>query len=93
MNFDLPDEHRAFRDMVRRWVDAELPKEWARKLEADEHNYPNARCSSGRSKFIRQPLPRVRIGAQLESPHASPIFVDNLSADRISPCAIPSIGR
>ena len=42
MDFELPDEHRAFRDMARRWVDAELPKEWSRKLEADEHNYPHA---------------------------------------------------
>lgn len=42
MDFDLPEEHQAFRDMVHRWVDAELPKEWARKLEADEHNYPHA---------------------------------------------------
>jgi acyl-CoA dehydrogenase len=42
MNFDLPEEHQAFRDIVRRWVDAELPKEWSRKLEADEHNYPQA---------------------------------------------------
>ena len=42
MDFELPEEHRAFRDMVRRWVEAELPKEWSRKLEADEHNYPHA---------------------------------------------------
>ncbi len=42
MDFDLPEEHQAFRDMVHRWVQAELPKEWARKLEADEHNYPFA---------------------------------------------------
>jgi alkylation response protein AidB-like acyl-CoA dehydrogenase len=42
MDFDLLEEHLAFRDVVRRWVDAELPKEWARKLEADEHNYPHA---------------------------------------------------
>jgi acyl-CoA dehydrogenase len=41
MDFELPDEHRAFRDMVRRWVDKECPKDWARKLEADEHNYPH----------------------------------------------------
>jgi alkylation response protein AidB-like acyl-CoA dehydrogenase len=42
MDFELPEEYGAFRDMVRRWVDAEVPKEWARKLEADEHNYPHA---------------------------------------------------
>jgi len=40
MDFDLPDEHRAFRDMMRKWVENEVPKDWARKLEADEHNYP-----------------------------------------------------
>lgn len=40
MNLELPEEHRAFRDGVRRFVDAELPKDWARKLEADEHAYP-----------------------------------------------------
>lgn len=40
MDFELPEEYRAFRDMVRRWVDAEVPKEWARKLEKDEHEYP-----------------------------------------------------
>ena len=42
MDFDLPEEHQAFRDMVHRWVEAELPKEWARKLEADERHYPFA---------------------------------------------------
>lgn len=40
MDMELPEEHRAFRDTVRRFVDTELPKDWARKLEADEHNYP-----------------------------------------------------
>ena len=33
MEFELPEEHRAFRDMVRRWVDNECPKDWARKLD------------------------------------------------------------
>jgi len=42
MDFDLPEEHRAFRDMIHRWVDNECPKDWARKLEADEDNYPFA---------------------------------------------------
>ncbi|MDT0509732.1 acyl-CoA dehydrogenase family protein [Novosphingobium sp. MMS21-SN21R] len=42
MDFELPEEYRSFRDMVHRWVDAEVPKEWARKLEADEHAYPFA---------------------------------------------------
>lgn len=36
------EEHIAFRDMVRRFVDAEIPKDWARELEKDEHNYPFA---------------------------------------------------
>ena len=40
MDFELPEEHRSFRDTIRRWVDNEVPKEWARKLEADEDNYP-----------------------------------------------------
>lgn len=42
MDFDLPEEHASFRDMVRRWVTSEVPKDWSRKLEADEHNYPHA---------------------------------------------------
>lgn len=40
MDFDLTEEQSAFRDVVRRWVDAELPKDLMRKLEADEENYP-----------------------------------------------------
>ena len=42
MDFNLPEEYQQFRDMVRRWVDAEVPKSWARELESDEHNYPFA---------------------------------------------------
>jgi acyl-CoA dehydrogenase len=42
MEFDLPEEHSAFRDVIRRWVDNECPKDWARELEADEDNYPHA---------------------------------------------------
>ncbi|ARS26827.1 acyl-CoA dehydrogenase family protein [Sphingomonas sp. KC8] len=42
MDFELPEEYRAFRDMVRRWVDKEAPKDWARMLEKDEDNYPFA---------------------------------------------------
>jgi acyl-CoA dehydrogenase len=42
MDFELPEEYQAFRDMVRRWVDKEAPKDWARNLEMDEHNYPFA---------------------------------------------------
>jgi acyl-CoA dehydrogenase len=40
MDFALPEEHEAFRDIARRWVDSEMPKSLARTLEADEHNYP-----------------------------------------------------
>ena len=42
MDFELSEEHRVFRDVVRRWVDAEIPKSWARELEKDEGNYPFA---------------------------------------------------
>jgi butyryl-CoA dehydrogenase len=42
MDFSLSEEQQAFRDVVRRWVDAEAPKEWMRHLEADEENYPLA---------------------------------------------------
>ena len=40
MDFSLTEEQEAFRDVVRRWVDAEAPKDLMRKLEADEENYP-----------------------------------------------------
>jgi acyl-CoA dehydrogenase len=40
MDFNLSEEQIAFRDVVRRWVNAELPKDLMRKLEADEENYP-----------------------------------------------------
>ena len=42
MDFALSEEHEAFRDTVHRWVEAELPKDWCRQLEADEENYPYA---------------------------------------------------
>jgi len=42
MDFELSEEHRSFRDMVHRWVENEVPKEWARELEKDEQNYPFA---------------------------------------------------
>ncbi len=42
MDFSLTEEQQAFRDIVRRWVDAEAPKDWMRQLEADEENYPIA---------------------------------------------------
>lgn len=40
MDFDLTEEQAGFRDIARRWVNAELPKDLMRKLEADEENYP-----------------------------------------------------
>ncbi|WP_417622388.1 acyl-CoA dehydrogenase family protein [Parasphingorhabdus sp.] len=40
MDFNLTEEQVAFRDTVHRWVDAELPKDLMRRLEADEENYP-----------------------------------------------------
>ncbi|MBS7742944.1 MAG: acyl-CoA/acyl-ACP dehydrogenase [Chelatococcus sp.] len=40
MDFALSQEHAAFRDTVRRWVDAEMPKSLARELERDEGHYP-----------------------------------------------------
>ena len=42
MDFELEDEYRSFRDTVHRWVENEVPKEWARALEKDEHAYPFA---------------------------------------------------
>ena len=42
MDFSLTEEQVAFREMARRWVDAEAPKDWMRRLEADEENYPIA---------------------------------------------------
>src|SRR5262245_20356098 len=40
MEFALSEEHRAFRDMVQRFVAAEMPKDWARELERKEDEYP-----------------------------------------------------
>ena len=42
MDFELPEEYRSFRDVVRRWVNSEVPKDWARALEKDEYHYPFA---------------------------------------------------
>ena len=39
---NYPKSISPFRDMVRKWVDKEAPKSWARELEQDEHNYPFA---------------------------------------------------
>lgn len=40
MSVGLSEDHRAFRDMVERFVAAEMPKDWARALEAREDEYP-----------------------------------------------------
>src|ERR1700734_2132627 len=40
MDFSLSEEQEAFRDSVRRWVDAEAPKAYARELERREEQYP-----------------------------------------------------
>lgn len=40
MDLYLTDEQRQFRDMVERYVAAELPKDWARELERHEEDYP-----------------------------------------------------
>ncbi len=40
MAVELSEEHRAFREMVERFVAAEMPKDWARALEAREDEYP-----------------------------------------------------
>lgn len=40
MDFELNEEQRMFRDMVRKWVVKECPKEWCRELERREHEYP-----------------------------------------------------
>jgi acyl-CoA dehydrogenase len=40
MDYELTEEQSAFRDVVRRWVETELPKDLMRRLEADEENYP-----------------------------------------------------
>jgi butyryl-CoA dehydrogenase len=42
MDFELSEEQTAFREVIRRWVNAEAPKDWMRELEADEENYPFA---------------------------------------------------
>jgi alkylation response protein AidB-like acyl-CoA dehydrogenase len=42
MDFALSEEQEAFRDIAHRWVEAEVPKSWARELERDEDHYPFA---------------------------------------------------
>jgi acyl-CoA dehydrogenase len=40
MDFSLTEEQEAFRDSVREWVERECPKPEARRLEAQEFEYP-----------------------------------------------------
>jgi acyl-CoA dehydrogenase len=40
MDFELSEELRLFRRQVRKWVDKETPKDYARELERREHEYP-----------------------------------------------------
>ena len=40
MNFELTDEQKMFQDVVHDWVENETPKDYARALERDEHQYP-----------------------------------------------------
>ena len=53
MDFSLSEEQEAFRDVVRRWVDAEAPKDLMRKLEADEENYPFPLWDKLKANFLR----------------------------------------
>ncbi len=39
--FGLNEEQQAFQDMVRRWVDAEAPRDWARKIQQDKGVFPH----------------------------------------------------
>jgi acyl-CoA dehydrogenase len=41
MDFTLSEDHRTFRDMVRRWVEAEAPKDWARNLQRQNATFPH----------------------------------------------------
>ena len=40
MDFQLAEEYVAFQEFTRKWIDKEIPKSWARELEAKEHDYP-----------------------------------------------------
>lgn len=40
MDFSLTEEQQAFRESVRRWVEAEVPKKWARDIEIKNDDYP-----------------------------------------------------
>ena len=40
MSPELSEEDQLFRDMTRRWVDKEFPKDWCRDLERKENEFP-----------------------------------------------------
>lgn len=40
MDFELTEEMRVFVSSTRKWVDKEIPKNYARELERKEHEYP-----------------------------------------------------
>src|SRR3954453_17154152 len=40
MDFELSDDLQRFRKKVRKWGDKEAPKDYARALERQEHEYP-----------------------------------------------------
>jgi acyl-CoA dehydrogenase len=40
MNFELTEEQKMFQDVVRNWVDAKAPKDYAREIERHEDEYP-----------------------------------------------------
>lgn len=41
MSLDLSEEDQLFRDMTRKWVNKEFPKDWCRDLERREHEFPD----------------------------------------------------
>src|SRR3984885_9979788 len=40
LNFELPEDLRVFVNSTRKWVNKEIPKDYARELERKEHEYP-----------------------------------------------------
>lgn len=38
---ELSEEDQLFSEMVKKWVDKECPKDWCRRLESDEHQFPH----------------------------------------------------
>jgi acyl-CoA dehydrogenase len=41
MNTSFTEEEQVFCDATRKWVDKEIPKDWCRKLETMEHQFPH----------------------------------------------------